>query len=66
MDVSGVTAMASLGTSLKAEGIGLQLSMAVMKQIQDQQAQQAAALIQMIQQSASVAAAASGHVDIYA
>lgn len=47
---------------MKGEQVGTQIGMAVMKQIQDQEKQQAAALIKMIQQTA----AASGHVDMYA
>ena len=62
MDVSTVSSMASMATSMKGENVGTQIGVAVMKQVQDQEKQQAAALIKMIQQTA----AASGHVDMYA
>ncbi len=51
---------------MQGENVGLQISTAVLKQAQDQEKQQGAALIKMMQQTASATAAASGHVDIYA
>jgi hypothetical protein len=51
---------------MQGSQVGLQIGVAVMKQVQDQQKQQAAALIKMIQQANTAAAAANGHIDIYA
>ena len=61
-----VTAIASAATDMQNQSVGTQIGVAVMKQVQDQEKQQAAALIQMIRQNASAAAAARGHVDVYA
>jgi Putative motility protein len=60
-----ITSIASQATAMQGENMGLQIGTAVMKKIQDQEKQQGAALIQMIQQTAS-AVSASGHVDVYA
>ena len=61
-----ITSIASTGTAMKGNQVGQQIGVAVMKQVQDQEKQQGAALIKMIQQTNTATAAASGHVDIYA
>lgn len=67
MDVSSVSAspnaLASAASDLKAGQVGMQISVAVAKQIQDTERMQAEALIRMMQQTT---AAARGGVDVYA
>jgi hypothetical protein len=60
-----VTAVASMASDMIGQNIGQQFGVAILKSIQDQQKQQGAALIQMIQQTAS-AIRPDGHVDVYA
>ena len=57
--------MASVASDLQGQQIGQQFGVAIMKSIQDQQKQQGAALIKMIQQTAPVIGP-DGHVDVYA
>lgn len=66
MNVSGVSmsnALAAQATEMKAGGVGSQIAIAVLKQLQEQQRQQAAALIEMIQ--SSPAAVSDGSVSIW-
>ena len=67
MDISAVTsspnALAEAASSLKAGQVQSQLAVAIFKQTQDIERQQAEALVRMIQQTA---AAARGGVDRYA
>lgn len=65
MDVSSVSsnALAETASGLKAGQVSMQISIAVAKQIQDVERQQAEALIRMMQQTT---AAARGGVDVYA
>lgn len=58
-----ITSLASMASTMRGQEINQQISMAVYKQIQDQQEQQATAMVQMIQQSNAVV---NGHVDTYA
>jgi len=57
--------MASVAADMQGQQIGQQFGVAIMKSIQDQQKQQGAALIKMIQQTAPVIGP-DGHVDVYA
>ena len=62
-DVSMSSQLADWATALKGDGLQMQIGVAVLKQIQDQQKQQAEALIKMMNQTPRPAA--SG-VDLYA
>jgi len=69
MDVSGdySTMMASTASELKSGQLISQISVAVFKQIQDQQQQQADMLIQMINQTPRPSLDGTGQIiDIYA
>jgi hypothetical protein len=61
-----ITSIASTATAMQGQAVGSQIGTAVLAKIQDQQKQQGAALVEMIRQTASAAAAANGHVDVYA
>jgi hypothetical protein len=66
-DVSMSTGLASLASQMGADRVGAQITIAVLKQIQDQQKMQADALIQMMQQSQiPVSDGVSQYVDTYA
>ena len=66
-DVSMSTGLASLASQMGSDRVGAQITMAVLKQIQDQQKMQADALIQMMQQSqVPVSDGVSQYVDTYA
>ncbi len=62
--ISPSNALASLATDMKAEDVQMQIAMAVLKQIQDQQKQQAEAFVEMLQQSPSVTGN-SGGLDVF-
>ncbi|MCC7354102.1 MAG: putative motility protein [Anaerolineae bacterium] len=49
--ISPSTALASLATGMKAQDVQMQIALAVLKQIQEQQKQQAEAFVEMIQQA---------------
>jgi len=65
MDVSMLSALAGLATNMVNEQVQSQLGVAILKQTLDQEKQQGAALVNMIQ--ATPRPAASNHlVDLYA
>jgi hypothetical protein len=70
MNVSGIStshALAAQATDMKALSVASQIGIAVIKQIQQQELQQAAALIEMIQDTpAPISDGVSQHIDIYA
>lgn len=70
MSISGVSmadSLASMATQAKAEDIRGQIAVAVLKQVQDQNAQQAEALLEMMRATPAPAVAGlGGNVDLYA
>ncbi len=59
-----ITNMASIAADMKAASVREQISMAVVKQTQEQTKQQANALLKMMYQS-NVNVAPEGHIDLY-
>ena len=70
MNVSGVSmsnALATQATDMQALDVASQISIAVLKQVQQQEQQQAAALIEMIQDTpAPISDGVSQYIDVYA
>jgi hypothetical protein len=64
MELNNMTNLATIASDMKAASDREQISMAVVKQIQDQSKQQANALLKMMYQS-NVNVAPSGHIDLY-
>lgn len=63
MDITGTTSLARAAMQMTGAEIGQELSVAVTKQILNQNKQQAQALVDMVKQSNIVE---DGHVDVYA
>lgn len=63
--ISPTTALASLATDMKAQDVQMQIALAVLKQIQEQQKQQAEAFVEMIRQTPP-AAAGGQRLDLFA